>query len=658
MFTRYGITIIAAVALLPFICHAATGAGADEVHTTSQANSVNVSDDAASIPDFDGDGTIGFGDFVKFAGQFGLSESDVGYDALYDLNGDGEIGFSDFVIFAQNFGKKTPSPVVTIPDANLRMAIAGVLGKATGVPITVADMKGLTELHVPGAEIRDLTGLEFAVNLTSLHPYANSISDVSPLSGLTNLTQLTLSDNSISDVSPLSGLTNLTALGLSFNRISDVSALSGLTDLTFLHLKVNSISDLSPLAGLTKLTQLALSENSISDISPLSGLTNLTLLDLPYNNVSDVSALVGLINLTTLNLWDNSISDLSPLAGLTNLTTLNLGRNSISDVSALVGLINLTTLNLGQNSISDVSALAGLTNLTTLNLGDNSISDLSPLVANNGLGAGDEVDVRINRGLSAASFDTHLPALQARGVNVSFSDNRIVVFTDPRIYNDNVFVLPVLEDLAAGDLPLEKYATRFYEYLSDAFDFLIFIPSLDGEELDSDAYKGAFYAGVGNEVQGLGEDTFFNDQWGSAGKLQGAVFFAYLTAVRYHEHSRLVEGPMLHELMHRWANFTVPPAQPHWDFTSANGILGGFDAGALEDRGGGVYSAPNAYTGGWARNLKPYSPIELYLAGLIPPSEVPDLWVAEDGELSQSHNDWDVFTASRVKTYTIGGHYH
>ena len=56
-------------------------------------------------PDFDGDGTVGFGDFVQFAAKFGLSQGDAGYDARYDLDGDGTIGFGDFVIFANAFGK-------------------------------------------------------------------------------------------------------------------------------------------------------------------------------------------------------------------------------------------------------------------------------------------------------------------------------------------------------------------------------------------------------------------------------------------------------------------------------------------------------------------------------------------------------------------------
>ena len=60
----------------------------------------------SSDPDFDGDGTVGFGDFVQFAAQFGLSQGDEGYDARYDLDSNGTIGFSDFLIFASAFGKE------------------------------------------------------------------------------------------------------------------------------------------------------------------------------------------------------------------------------------------------------------------------------------------------------------------------------------------------------------------------------------------------------------------------------------------------------------------------------------------------------------------------------------------------------------------------
>ena len=71
---------------------------------------------SAASPDFDGDGTVGFSDFVQFASRFGEQQGDAGFDSRFDLDGDGAIGFSDFLIFARNFGKEIPSPVDREPD--------------------------------------------------------------------------------------------------------------------------------------------------------------------------------------------------------------------------------------------------------------------------------------------------------------------------------------------------------------------------------------------------------------------------------------------------------------------------------------------------------------------------------------------------------------
>ena len=530
----------------------------------------------APSPDFNGNGRVDIPDFLLFVDALGTQAGQAGYESKYDLDGNGVIGVPDFLIFIDNFSKEVSTPSgsggggggsgssggsggdsgggggsggsggdsgsgggtmqVAIPDANLRAAIAAELGKARGAPITRDEMATLTRLRVSNANIRNLTGLEFATSMRELNLHSNSISDVSALSALTSLTWLYLHGNSISDVSGLSGLTNLVILDLGENRISDVSDLSGLTSLTALGLSGNSISDVSALSGLTRLRSLLLNENNITDMSVLSGLTNLeklrlynnnisdwstlsgltnlesldlgsnnitdvsmlsgltnleslwlsgnnitdvsmlsgltrlTWLDLGSNNITDVSMLSGLTNLeslyldsnnisdvsalsvltslTWLNLYNNGITDVSALSGLTNLNTLFLSHNAITDVSALSGLTNLErlylhanritdvsalsgltrlrVLTLGANRITDVSALSGLTNLTRLNLYNNSISDLAPLVANTGLDNGDEVDVQ-NNPLSAISINTHIPALQSRGVDVRFGASKPAV---------------------------------------------------------------------------------------------------------------------------------------------------------------------------------------------------------------------------------------
>ena len=59
----------------------------------------------AARSDFDGDGVVGFADFLTFAGSFGVSEGCPTFDPPLDLDQDGAVAFSDFLIFAGDFGK-------------------------------------------------------------------------------------------------------------------------------------------------------------------------------------------------------------------------------------------------------------------------------------------------------------------------------------------------------------------------------------------------------------------------------------------------------------------------------------------------------------------------------------------------------------------------
>ena len=298
---------------------------------------------------------------------------------------------------------RLPGAVVHIPDTNLRAAIAEELGKSPSAPITVEEMERLEELRVSNRGIRDLTGLQFAINLDDLDLSHNQISDLSPLASLTNLSHLRFRDNPVSDISPVRNLTNLFHLSFPHTLVSDLSPLAGLINLDniwfnagaevadlsplrrlinlrIIHAGGHSISDLSPLAGLTKLEHIYLPGSDISDLTPLAGLTRLKELYLHHQDVlSDISVLARLTGLERLNLEDNSISDLSPLAGLTNLKWLNLAVNDISDVSLLQSLTNLTWLAIDRNNISDLSPLAGLTGLKELYLPECEISDISPL---------------------------------------------------------------------------------------------------------------------------------------------------------------------------------------------------------------------------------------------------------------------------------------
>ena len=183
---------------------------------------------------------------------------------------------------------------VEIPDPNLERVIREKLALPDRILLTQADMLQLGNLDASNRQIKDLTGLEYAIHLTVLYLSQNEISDLTPLAGLSRLESLSLWDNPISDLSPLANLTELNYLHLGLCQISDISPLANLTNLTNLYLHGNQISDIKTLTGLTRLTHLWLGWNQIVDVRPLSNLTKLTELILSSNRIVDFSPLEGL----------------------------------------------------------------------------------------------------------------------------------------------------------------------------------------------------------------------------------------------------------------------------------------------------------------------------------------------------------------------------
>jgi hypothetical protein len=128
--------------------------------------------------------------------------------------------------------------------------------------------------------------------------------------------------------------------------------------------------------------------------------------------------------------------------------------------------------------------------------------------------------------------------------------------------------------------------TEIYPTLKDDFDFIIVV--MNNTTLPADMPYGE-YQHVKNDVQGIGLDLFdHTSEFGSAGKLQG-IYFLYK--------NNIDNGPVLHEMFHRWGNWAVPQNYGgHWD--NVKGIL---------------TSVSNNY-----------ADIELYLAGAIPASDIKD----------------------------------
>ena len=275
-----------------------------------------------------------------------------------------------------------PDDAVHIPDPNLRLALARMLGQRVDQPITVSQMEQFSRfsrtghtkngVYVEGLTlfnqgIKDLTGLEHAINLKELFVReqreefrGNGISDLTPISGLTQLVNL-----------------NIGGIG---NHVSDLSPIANLTNIKHLDLGGNPISDLSPIANFTQLESISFDDNvPLTDISVLADLENLIRVGMWGPRFRDMSPLVNLPNIEIINLCGNEISEIPSLKNAPKLKELYVFGNNVSDVSILQDLTNLERLNLRNNNITDISPLAGLTNLKWLDLTHNPIRDWTPL---------------------------------------------------------------------------------------------------------------------------------------------------------------------------------------------------------------------------------------------------------------------------------------
>lgn len=198
------------------------------------------------------------------------------------------------------------------------------------------------------------------------------------------------------------------------------------------------------------------------------------------------------------------------------------------------------------------------------------------------------------------------------------------------------------------DNPMSATTRLFYDYYFDEYDFIFVIMDHRPETTGAAA---TFY-GVYNPAQKALGDMFTNDRrhhYGSQ-RLQGVI------AAYYDD----FEPPFEHEMAHQWAirldpslGFGTDDDRGHWGFTSVYGQLGGFDESGLvctrpagatppnceaEENGRYIYSVP-AFLSNVNREVN-YSPLELYLMGLAPASELPHRFLSLEG-VDFSEAEWD-----------------
>lgn len=181
---------------------------------------------------------------------------------------------------------------------------------------------------------------------------------------------------------------------------------------------------------------------------------------------------------------------------------------------------------------------------------------------------------------------------------------------------------------------LHEPLKRFYEVFPDEFDFVFFF-------VESEGLTYGIHVLVNRPaIPGTGIRWSYRDPNVPAEKLRSAIVLRLGN-----------NGPTLHELAHHWA-VELPSSMgfmpPHWGYAGVNGQLGGFDPDSLEcenppgakppcepdDDGPTSYVVDSFGLNANGGDSIPYAPLELYLMGLLPPEEVPDVPIFEGIETS------------------------
>ena len=207
-------------------------------------------------------------------------------------------------------------------------------------------------------------------------------------------------------------------------------------------------------------------------------------------------------------------------------------------------------------------------------------------------------------------------------LTVNVKDNGILNVT-PQTLSQNVQAASHVvniryDDLYLGDEVPPAVLQTFYQFFGDEYDFINVLEQVQSE-------KDPFYFATRNDVEGLGLQIFERaNTYGSDAELDGIMHFPNDADFDP------AETVVLHELSHRWMNFSnlqnVRTLRPHWPLSTLALGINGFAnpvTGEREIFRWEITPQPNqTYTVRALPEPRAYNDFELYLLGLLPPDSV------------------------------------
>ncbi|EAF0971368.1 cell surface protein, partial [Listeria monocytogenes] len=246
--------------------------------------------------------------------------------------------------------------VVNIPDSYLKEGLKTIVGNPFLTELTEANLETITIADIsymyssPGYAvtglIRDLTGLEKAVNMTKLY-FSNqtAITNLNQIKNLPNLKKIVGVTTGLNDIKALSEMPALEEVELGGDYITDFSPLLEKENLK--SFSYNSYAWLDP----------AYHQINNEEFEKFANLKSLENLDVTWNNITDLAALTANDHIKNLNLSYNKFTNVAPIATMKELKVLYLNNNNLTSIDSLNTLRGLSIAYADNNNITDLSKL-------------------------------------------------------------------------------------------------------------------------------------------------------------------------------------------------------------------------------------------------------------------------------------------------------------
>jgi hypothetical protein len=178
-----------------------------------------------------------------------------------------------------------------------------------------------------------------------------------------------------------------------------------------------------------------------------------------------------------------------------------------------------------------------------------------------------------------------------------------------------------VDEIPLGDPTVPDLFRPVLEAIPGDVDFVVVFPETAARGNLAGAHLGASV-----DAAGTGRATYTaKPAWGAeSATFKAGIILDYRLFV-----------PLNHEIMHQWGVFLSKDLgfgfdDSHWGVTSTFGVLGGFDPKTFVENADGTYSIGFFEVAGNDWRTTPFSPLELYLAGWAPASEIAPIISMQD----------------------------